>query len=47
MGYDASETCPPNLTQTARNMLIMDNEKATYLANYLRRYYFREVGFVS
>ena len=47
MGYDPSETCPENLTQTAKNMLIFDNEKAAYLGNYLRRYYFREVGFVS
>ena len=38
---------PQHLTNTAKNMLIFDNEKAVLLVNYLRRYFFREVGFVS
>ena len=37
---------PDNLTASANNMLIYDNEKAHLLQNYLRRF-FREVGFVS
>ena len=38
---------PHNLTQEAENMLIMDNEKAHLLGNFLKRYFFRETGFVS
>ena len=37
----------PNLTQSAKNMMILNNEKAHMLGNYLRRYFFRETGFVS
>ena len=36
----------PNLTQSAKNM-ILNKEKAQMLGNYLRRYFFRETGFVS
>ena len=38
---------PDNLTQEAENMLILDNEKAHLLGNFLKRYFFRETGFVS
>ena len=38
---------PHNITQEAENMLIMDNEKAHLLGNFLKRYFFRETGFVS
>ena len=38
---------PDNLTQEAENMLILDNEKANLLGNFLKRYFFRETGFVS
>ena len=41
------EDYPPNLTQSAKNMMILNNEKAQMLGNYLRRYFFRETGFVS
>ena len=44
--YEAYDL-PDNLTQSAKNMLIYDNEKAYLLQNYLRRFFFREVGFVS
>ena len=44
---DPEEDIPGNLTQVAKNMLILDNEKAFYVANYLKRYFFRESGFVS
>ena len=38
---------PSSLTQRAKNMMVLDNEKATYLSNYLKRYFFRDTGFVS
>ena len=38
---------PASLTQTAKNMMVLDNQKATCLVNYLRRYFFKESGFVS
>ena len=43
----STQDLPQHLTNTAKNMLIFDNEKALLLVNYLRRYFFREVGFVS
>ena len=38
---------PDNITKEAENMLILDNEKAHLLGNFLKRYFFRETGFVS
>ena len=44
---DQGAVLPDNLTQEAENMLILDNEKAHLLENFLKRYFFRETGFVS
>ena len=46
--YDVyAASVPDNLSQIGKNMLIPSNEKAHLVANFLKRYFFRESGYVS